>query len=231
MNKFFISSLLVFCFCVFSPAQDSQTKPADAAGNGDGNKQASTFGETKGLRVLNRPSPPYTDVAKNNNEEGYVTLRVTFLASGEIGTISVVSGLSYGLTEQAIKAAKNIQFEPPMRNGQRYNVVKTVKYSFVIINKEDDKEIKKKAVILEQPKLEYPQGENFKNMSGIVKLDLVLTSFGEVQAKVVYSNLPKEFEDKAKEAATKIKYEPALYKNDVKASVLREIEYEFKPEN
>ncbi|HEY8558768.1 MAG TPA: TonB family protein [Pyrinomonadaceae bacterium] len=61
-----------------------------------------------------------------------VVLRVTFEANGEIGAISVISGLSDNLTEEAIEAAKAIKFEPATRNGAAISVTKPVEYNFTI---------------------------------------------------------------------------------------------------
>jgi TonB family protein len=224
MKKIFTGILFLSCFCVFGLAQDSQNKTGSGNGNGKGN--GTTVNLTP-IRILAKSPALYTDAARQNNEQGLVTLRVMFLASGELGAISVVSGLAYGLTEQAITAAKAIKFEPAKKNGQPITTIKTVVFSFVIYATKD--EIKKEAVILAQPKPEYPQGENFSKVRGTVKLKVVLTSFGKIMIISVRSDLPKEFKDKASEAAAKIKYEPALYKNDGKASVKREIEYEFTP--
>jgi TonB family protein len=111
-------------------------------GNGDGDgdgdnvprltETVKPVGVTVGMKILSRPQPRYTDAARVNNVQGTVTLRVTFTASGTIGSVSPVSGLPYGLTEQAIAAAKQIRFEPPKRNGQPYAVTKTVSYTFTI---------------------------------------------------------------------------------------------------
>ncbi len=89
-------------------------------------------GPTTTVKFLSKPQPKYTDAARQNNVQGQVTLRITFLANGQIGSISPVSGLSYGLTEQAIAAARQIRFEPAMRNGQPYSVTKSVQYTFTI---------------------------------------------------------------------------------------------------
>jgi TonB family protein len=61
-----------------------------------------------------------------------VVLRVTFLDSGEIGRISVISGLGNGLTEQAVEAAKKIKFEPATKDGKSVSVTKPVEYLFTI---------------------------------------------------------------------------------------------------
>jgi protein TonB len=89
-------------------------------------------GPSTGVKFISKPQPKYTDAARQNNVQGNVTLRITFLANGQIGSISPVSGLSYGLTEQAIAAARQIRFEPAMRNGQPYSVTKSVQYTFTI---------------------------------------------------------------------------------------------------
>jgi AMMECR1 domain-containing protein len=54
------------------------------------------------------------------------------MSNGSIGSISAVSGLSNGLTEQAISAARNIRFEPAKKNGVAQTVVKQVQYSFTL---------------------------------------------------------------------------------------------------
>ena len=87
---------------------------------------------TKSLLITSKPRAGYTDVARQNNIQGAVTLRVTFLASGQIGNISPVSGLPCGLTDQAISAATKIKFEPQLVNGKSTTVTKQVQYSFTI---------------------------------------------------------------------------------------------------
>jgi TonB family protein len=84
------------------------------------------------MKIVSKPRANYTDTARQNQVQGTVTLRVTFLANGQIGSISPVSGLPYGLTEQAIAAARSIRFEPQMVNGNPVAVTKQVQYSFTI---------------------------------------------------------------------------------------------------
>ena len=84
------------------------------------------------VQVLSKPRAIYTDAARLNFTEGKVVLRVTFSANGQIGAISVITGLSDGLTEQAIAAARGIKFEPARRDGVPYSVTKPVEYTFTI---------------------------------------------------------------------------------------------------
>ena len=89
-------------------------------------------GPTVGVKIISKPRPGYTDSARVNNIQGTVVLRVTFLANGQVGGVSVVKGLPNGLTEQAIAAAKGIRFEPAKKGGTPYAVNKNVEYSFTI---------------------------------------------------------------------------------------------------
>ncbi|MCA1625298.1 MAG: energy transducer TonB [Acidobacteria bacterium] len=89
-------------------------------------------GPTTGVNIIAKPRANYTDAARQNQVQGTVTLRVTFTAGGSIGSISPVSGLPYGLTEQAIAAARGIKFEPAKKNGVPQTVTKQVQYSFTI---------------------------------------------------------------------------------------------------
>lgn len=93
---------------------------------------AKPVGVTTGLKIISKPRPGYTDAARQNNIQGTVILRVTFLASGQVGSISAVKGLPNGLTEQAIAAARRISFEPAKRDGQGQAVTKQIEYSFSI---------------------------------------------------------------------------------------------------
>ena len=84
------------------------------------------------INIISKPQPRYTDAARTNNITGVVTLKVTFMANGTIGSVVPVSGLPNGLTEQAIAAAKSIRFDPPKRGGVPYSVSKTITYNFTI---------------------------------------------------------------------------------------------------
>lgn len=84
------------------------------------------------LRIIAKPYAEITETARQNMTSGTVTLRITFLADGQIGDVSVVSGLPDGLNENAVKAAKQIKFEPQRKNNKPVTVVKMVTYNFTI---------------------------------------------------------------------------------------------------
>lgn len=87
---------------------------------------------SEGIIITSKPRPAYTDEARSRNTQGTVVLRVTFLRNGGVGPITVVKGLEYGLTEQAISAAGRISFLPARANGSQQTVVKQVEYTFSI---------------------------------------------------------------------------------------------------
>jgi TonB family protein len=88
--------------------------------------------ETRGITVIMKPRANYTEGARQTQIQGKVVLRVNFYANGAIGNVSVISGLRYGLTEEAVKAARKIVFLPAQRDGVRYSVTKPVEYNFYI---------------------------------------------------------------------------------------------------
>ncbi len=89
-------------------------------------------GPSTALNITAKPQPKYTDAARQNQVQGTVTLRVTFMANGSIGSISPVNGLPNGLTEQAIAAARSIRFQPQLKNGVAQTVIKTLQYNFTL---------------------------------------------------------------------------------------------------
>ena len=115
------------------------------SGNGDGDGDGSGSGPggggpppttrssvTQPLQILSKPKATYTDAARTNNVQGSVRLKITLLASGAVGSITPVTRLPHGLTEQAIAAARQIRFKPKMINGVAQSVVVTFDYGFNI---------------------------------------------------------------------------------------------------
>jgi len=89
-------------------------------------------GPTIGVKMISQPKPPYTEEARKNAINGTVVLRVTFNANGTIGSITPIRSLGYGLTEQAIAAARRISFEPAKKGGVPYTIAKPVQYTFTL---------------------------------------------------------------------------------------------------
>lgn len=139
-------ALMIGFFSINIFGQKHQTKPCNLSGQGrgiSGDNDNSSFDVievkpkiypkgTKPLQITSKPIAKYTDQAKNNCIEGTVKLRITFFSSGKVGKFKVLNGLADGLSEEAIKAAKLIKFEPEMKDGKPVNVTKMVGYNFTI---------------------------------------------------------------------------------------------------
>jgi TonB family protein len=82
------------------------------------------------VQVLSKPDPVYTEEARRNQVDGTVVLRAVFSASGEVTNIHAVSGLSDGLTERAIGAAKQIKFVPARKDGHPVSMWMELQYHF-----------------------------------------------------------------------------------------------------
>lgn len=102
------------------------------SGSGSGVATSDVVRRGDDLLILSKPKASYTDAARANDVEGSVRLKVTLLASGEVGSIKPVTTLPYGLTEQAIAAARQIKFEPKKLDGIPVSTTVTIDYSFDI---------------------------------------------------------------------------------------------------
>lgn len=115
------------------------------APTGYGQKNPTTV-ESKPARLTVKESPPDSRVRifdkpraaypQSDNGtvcmQGTVRLKVEFLATGEIGKIVPITRLPYGATENAIEAARLIEFIPAKRVGKPITTTSTVEYSFSI---------------------------------------------------------------------------------------------------
>ena len=96
---------------------------ASAYGQGENKKEYP-------LVIIRQPRAKYTDEARKNAVSGTVLLRVEFKASDEVGEVTVLKGLSKGLTEEAVKAARHIEFAVAVSDGKAVTVTKTIEYNF-----------------------------------------------------------------------------------------------------
>jgi TonB family protein len=83
-------------------------------------------------RLLKKPEPTYTKYARDNEAEGTVILQVVFSKTGHVEYIQVLQGLPFGLTQQSIKAAREIEFVPAMKDGQAVSMWIRLEYYFAL---------------------------------------------------------------------------------------------------
>jgi outer membrane biosynthesis protein TonB len=121
MQKPFKILLMMCVFCLCALAQEQKQENENAP-----------------IKLLSSPPANYTLRAKKNSVEGDVKLRIMFLFDGKIGDVIDITGKDkeklseYGLTANAIEAARKIKFIPARRNGKAISVVKVVVYNFTL---------------------------------------------------------------------------------------------------
>ena len=77
--------------------------------------------------------PKYTEEARRNNVTGKVHLRILVGTDGAIKKIKVISGLPDGLTEQAIRAASKLKFNPAINEGKPVEYWTSISMIFSLI--------------------------------------------------------------------------------------------------
>jgi TonB family protein len=107
-------------------------------GSGDGGKGAGAGAAAEGavtasVAILYKPNPAYSPEGRAHKMQGDVVLEVVFLASGRMLVTRVVSGLGFGLDEQAMEAAKRIRFTPAMRDGKPVDFPARVRIEFRLV--------------------------------------------------------------------------------------------------
>lgn len=85
---------------------------------------------TTKARVLYKPEPVYTEDARKNQITGTVVLRCIFAANGKVILIRAISGLPDGLTESAIRSARQIGFTPATKDGKPVSMWMELQYNF-----------------------------------------------------------------------------------------------------
>lgn len=85
---------------------------------------------TTKVRLLSKPEPQYTARARNEQVVGRITIRCVFAADATIKHILIVESLPFGLTEQAVAAAKKIQFVPATLDGKPASMYMQLEYNF-----------------------------------------------------------------------------------------------------
>jgi TonB family protein len=81
-------------------------------------------------RIRSKPNPGYTEEARRNGVSGRVVVAAVLCGTGEVGGVEVVEGLPHGLSEEAVKAARRIRFEPARKGDERVAIRVRVLYDF-----------------------------------------------------------------------------------------------------
>ena len=81
--------------------------------------------------IKSNPFPGYPREARPYGVQGQVKLRIILGADGRVrDKIEVLEGLPHGVTEEAIKTARGIEFEPAQKDGRPVSQYITIIYNF-----------------------------------------------------------------------------------------------------
>jgi TonB family protein len=179
-------------------------------------------------KILYREKAKYTREARGNNIKGTVVLSAVFGADGQISNIKVIQGLPDGLTENAIAAANKIRFEPAIKDGRPVSVRGSLEFTFNIDKDQvEQMDSSLRPTILYREKAQYTQEAKDNQVEGTVVLSVVFGADGQIGDVKVIRGLPHGLTQKAIEAASKIRFEPAM-KDGKPVSVRGMLEYSFR---
>ena len=91
--------------------------------------------------ILYKPNPAYSAEGRERKIQGDVVLEVIFLASGQIKVTRVVSGLGFGMDDDAINAAQRIRFTPAMLHGKPVDFSARIRIEFRLVRVENPSEL------------------------------------------------------------------------------------------
>lgn len=91
---------------------------------------AAPAADVQPLELISKPSPVYTEEARQLRIQGDVALSVVFQANGTIRILGVVKSLGHGLDQAAQQAASQIRFKPAQRDGKPVDFSATVRIEF-----------------------------------------------------------------------------------------------------
>jgi TonB family protein len=83
-------------------------------------------------KVTSKPEPLYTQAARENGTSGIVIIRAVFSSDGTVKHIVVMKGLPDGLTEAAVRAARQIKFIPATIDGLPASQWVQLEYNFYV---------------------------------------------------------------------------------------------------
>lgn len=120
---------------LFRPGQN-YTRSADKLPEEPGTFRSGVNGVTSPQCVY-CPNPDYSDAARAAQFQGKTELSVLVTPTGEVTSIYVLKGAPFGLTTQAINAAKNWRLQPGRKDGKPVPVRVTIEIVFRLLSGPD----------------------------------------------------------------------------------------------
>jgi len=100
-------------------------------GNGYGGGQKHIDREP--VRIISKPTPIYTELARNKKIEGDVVIDLIFTADRRIIVVRILRTLGFGLDETAVQAVSEIVFRPATENGRAVDFEARARVEFRLV--------------------------------------------------------------------------------------------------
>ena len=171
----------------------------------------------------------YPETARKNGVEGTVKADFTLGEDGKVRDIRIVQDLPFGVGDAVKNSLGKFYFKPALFAGKPVAMSVHMDYLVAMAYSEDDKNVTKPQ-ITEKPEAVYPSKYLADKVKGKVSVGVMFYTDGTVRVIATNSVMAQEFDKAAAEAASKIKFTPAVHKKSKKPVAQRmEVIYEFKP--
>jgi TonB family protein len=142
-----LAALLACHAAAGAPAQSGRVKrhdpvePVRGGGEAAGEKEGDPAADenrvytsrevTRKAVITSRPEPGYPRSARRRVVHGVVRLRIILRSDGRVDDrVEVQKSLPEGVTEEAIKAARRIEFEPARKGDRKVSQYAIIEYNF-----------------------------------------------------------------------------------------------------
>lgn len=82
------------------------------------------------ITMVSQPVLELPERVKSGQIEGVIQLGAVFAADGKVKAVHVIKGLSSDVDEKAIETARQLKFQPVMKDGQPVSVLNTVRITY-----------------------------------------------------------------------------------------------------
>lgn len=184
---------------------------------------------TEPPNISGLPDVDYPESARKSGVEGTLKAKMTLGEDGKIRDIVILQGLSNDVNAAFTKAAQNLFFQPAKKHGKPAPATLFLDFIVTVGYSEGDKNVNKPK-ITDKPAAAYPEKYRAEKLKGKVDVGVIFYKDGTLKIINVSSVMPREFDYAAREAASKIKFEPAVHKKSkIPVGQAMTVIYEFKP--
>jgi TonB family protein len=172
--------------------------------------------------VVEYTTPPlYSDAARRRHLEGLVTVEARIGADGHAAAPRVVSGLGFGLDENALVALRQWQFRPGTEGGRPVDMTVDIDIEFNLRNEALNELIANDMATRIGPDVTAPRiirrvnvpsarDAGVERRAGTVVLDVVLLEDGKPKIVRILQALTPQLDERAIEAFEQWRFSPAM---------------------